>query len=310
MSSNKVNNKLDFRNVKQTQLDSAQTLKGSFSELQSALRTFGTNAILKDAYTDIIQITNAQGESNSCRILASKHVVLTDKTKFRADVAGDLAGTYFTIQEYSSKKTHAFYYVVSGVGVAPGVGDIETPIILENNDTAAIVTYSTKLVLDSIEGIIVVQKSLLSSFLTIEYLEFGGDSLVDVATSGFMTSNLVQGESFKVGEICLDYDLNGNPIYNGNVLKGMKYNVYTASFDVAPGNIEIQDGDGNKLEINPDGSINTVPVKDYDSFEVISRDSFGNITQVEYSMTNALVRTIDLTYDADGCLLTYVETEA
>ena len=231
MSSNKVNNKLDFRNVKQTQLDSAQTLKGSFSELQSALRTYGTNAILKDAYTDIIQIINAQGEPTQVEYWQATSSS-QDKLQFRADVAGDLAGTYFTIQEYSSKRTHAFYFVVSGIGNPPGIADVETPIILENNDTAAIVTYSTKLVLDPIEAIIVVQKSLLSSFLVLEYNQFGGESLIDVGTSGFTTTNLEKGQSFKVGEIVLDYDANGNPIHNGNTLKGMKYNIYTASFDV------------------------------------------------------------------------------
>ena len=296
---NKVNNKLDFRNVKQTQLDSAQTLRGSFSELQSALRSYGTNAILKDAYTDIVQVTDVFGRPTSVEYWQATSTS-KDKLQLNGDVAGSKAGTYFSLQEYRTKKVHTFYYVVSGSGTAPGIGDIETPINIATNDVASVVTYATKVVLDTIEEFVVVQKSLLSNYLEIEYLQFGDTDLIDVGTTGFMSSRLVSGESFKVGEVELDYDNDGNPIYNGNTLTGLFYNLYTASFDVSP----------ESIPTNPDGSINVNVTKDYDNFEVTARDSFGNIAQVEYKLSTTLVRTVDLTYDSNGCLLTYTETEA
>tara|TARA_R110000851_G_scaffold25740_2_gene73851 strand:- start:546 stop:1562 length:1017 start_codon:yes stop_codon:yes gene_type:complete len=231
MSSNKVNNKLDFRNVKQTQLDSAQTLKGSFSELQSALRTYGTNAILKEGYTHFFQQTNANGLPTYVEYWQAS-APSTDKLSFRADNAGDLAGTYFTLQEYLTKRTHVFYFVVSGAGVAPGIGDTETPIILENNDPASVVAYSTKLVLDSVDEFTVTHNGLLAAYLELEYMQFGQTAPIDVGTTGFLTTRVTQGDSFQVGEVYLDYDVNGSPIYGGNTLKGLLFNPYTASFDV------------------------------------------------------------------------------
>jgi len=231
MSDNKVNNKLDFRNVKQTQLDSAQTLKGSFSELQSALRTYGTNAILKEGYTHFFQQTNANGLPTYVEYWQASSPS-TDKLSFRADNSGDLAGTYFTLQEYLTKRTHVFYFVVSGAGVAPGIGDTETPIILENNDPASVVAYSTKLVLDSVDEFKVTHNGLLNAYLELEYMQFGQTAPIDVGTTGFLTTRITQGQSFQVGEVYLDYDVDGSPIYGGNTLKGLLFNPYTASFDV------------------------------------------------------------------------------
>ena len=198
------------------------------------------------------------------------------------------------------KKTHTFYYVVSGSGTAPGVGDIETAINIATNDPASVIAFATKTVLDTIDEFIVTQSSILASFIEIQYMQFGDTNLIDVGTSGFVATRLISGESFKVGEVELEYSVDGDPIYNGNTLTGLVYNLYTASFDVSP----------EAIPTNPDGSINARIVKDYDNFEVTSRDSFGNITQVEYKMAAVLVRTVDLTYDVDGCLLTYVETDA
>ena len=50
--------------------------------------------------------------------------------------------------------------------------------------------------------------------------------------------------------------------------------------------------------------------KDWDNFTVTARNANGDITQVEYYDGTRLVRTIDLTYDTDGCLVEYRETEA
>jgi hypothetical protein len=238
MSSNKVNNKLDFSNVKQTQLDPGQTLKGSFSELQSALRSYGTNAILKDAYTDIVQTTDVDGRPLNVEYWQAT-APSTDKLQFNADVAGSKIGVYFTLQEYTTKKTHTFYYVVSGSGTAPGVGDIETAINIATNDPASVIAFATKNVLDTIDEFIVSQPSILSSFIEIQYMQFGNTDLIDVGTSGFVATRLISGESFKVGEVELEYNVDGDPIYNGNTLKDLIYNVYTASFDAERSDITV-----------------------------------------------------------------------
>jgi hypothetical protein len=228
---NKIDNKLDFRNVKTSQLGGTQIERAEYSELQSAKRVFTTTPILKDAYTHFIQTVNAQGRPTYVEYWQATSPA-TDKLQMSADVAGSKAGTYFALQEYQTKKLHVFYYVANGVGVAPGIGDIETPIIINNNDSAALIAYASKNVIDALDEFTAVQPSILSSFLEISYNQFGDTTAIDVGTSGFITSRLIEGCAFKVGDVTLDYDVDGHPIYGGNALKGLLYNPYTASFDV------------------------------------------------------------------------------
>lgn len=232
-----MSKKLDFRNMKQTQFDRGQVEKAVFSELMSAYRTTSTTPVIADAYTHFIQVLNNDGLPTQVDYYQAIHPA-KDKINFSGDVGGNKAGTYFTLQEFLTKRTQVFYYVVDGNGSAPGIGDVETPIEISINDPASVVAYATKLVLDTVPEYIITQKSLLNSYLELEYLQFGETDAIDVGTTGFLATRLVEGESNHVGTILLDYDINGNPIYNGNVLKGLKFNQFTGSFDINPATID------------------------------------------------------------------------
>ena len=238
MSDNKVNNKLDFRNVKVTQFDPGQVSKMTFSELQSSVRTYSTNAILKDAYTHFVQDVNVDGEPTKVTYYQATHPA-RDRLNFASDVAGSLAGSYLTLQDFITKQVYVFYYVVSGSGVAPGIGDVEIPVVINANDTSALVAYATREAIKGTEEFIVIDSNLLANYVDIEYLQFGETQAVNVGTTGFLATRINEGESFVVGQVELDYDISGNPIYNKNVLKGLKFNIYTASFDAEREEIEV-----------------------------------------------------------------------
>jgi hypothetical protein len=231
MSFNKKDNKLDFRNVKNSQFDPGQTQKMAFSELQSAFRQYNTNAILKDAYTHFIQELDASDRPTKVTYYQAT-APASDRINVRADSGGDLAGTYFTLQEFITKKTHVFWFKVSGSGTAPGIGDVEHEITLSNNDPASVVAFAVKNAVEATDEFYVLNSDLLSAYVDIQYYQFGETQAIDVGTSGFISNRLVQGASFEVGEIELSYDVDGSPIYNGNKLSGLLYNPYTASFDV------------------------------------------------------------------------------
>lgn len=238
MSFNKKNNSLDFRNVKNTQFDPGQTNKMAFSELQSAFRHYETNAILKDAYTHFVQ--ELDGDSRPTKVTyyqASRPA--SDRLNVRADSGGDLAGLYFTLQEFITKQTHVFWFKVSGSGSAPGIGDVEHEIALNNNDPASVVAFAVKNAIEATDEFYVLDSNLLSSYADIQYYQFGETQALDTGTTGFLSSRLVEGESFEVGEAILSYNVDGHPVYNGNVLKGLLYNPYTASFDVERDEIEV-----------------------------------------------------------------------
>ena len=229
MSSNKVNNSLDFRNMKQTQFDSGQVLKGSFSELMSALRSYNVNAVIKDAYTHFIQ----ELDSNDRPVLidyyqATKPAI--DSITLTDDVSGNSSGKYFALFNYISKKNVLFYYTVDSVGTAPGLEEIEIAIDISENDPASVKAFATAEVINQ-QGFLAKQVSFISPVITIEYLEFGETPVVYVGTTGFTTSRIQNGDSVRVGTVSLSYNGNGDPIYNGQLLKNHVFNVYNASFD-------------------------------------------------------------------------------
>lgn len=238
MSFNKKDNKLDFRNVKNSQFDPGQTQKMAFSELQSAFRHYETNVILKDAYTHFIQ--ELDGSDRPTKVTYYQATApASDRINVRADSGGDLAGTYFTLQEFITKKTHVFWFNVSGSGTAPGIGDVEHQINLSTNDPSSVVAFAVKNSVEGTDEFYVLRSDLLSSYVDIQYYQFGETQAINLGTSGFVASRLTQGASFEVGNIDLTYDIDGSPIYNGNKLKGLLYNPYTASFDVERDEIEV-----------------------------------------------------------------------
>jgi hypothetical protein len=229
--SNKKDNKLDFRNVKNSQFDGSQTQKMAFSELQSAYRQYDTNAILKDAYTHFVQTLDVNDRPTKVEYYQATDPT-QDRITVRADVGGDLAGTYMILQESISKKSYVFWFKVSGVGTAPGIGDVEIQVDLNNNDPAALVAFTLKSVISNTTEFVVINDEIISNKVDVEYFQFGETDPLDVGTTGFLVTRLKEGSSFLVGEVELTYDLDGSPVYNGNKLKGLLYNPYTASFDV------------------------------------------------------------------------------
>lgn len=230
--------KKDFRNIKLTQLDSGQVIKGSFSENQSALKTFNTNSILKDSYTHLVQELDSESRPLNIEYYqANSPSVHT--LSFRGDNNGDLAGTYFKMQTFLDKKVHVFYYVVSGNGDEPQEGDFKYAINIATNDPVSLVAYSTRNKIGLIPEFKIVGNNLLSNFIDIEYNQFGETQLIDVNNTGFLAAIKQEGTSTKVGEISLSYNEQGHTVYNGNVLKDLHYNQYSATFETSPMNIGV-----------------------------------------------------------------------
>jgi len=248
--------KNDLRNVKQTQFDRGQVLKGSFSELNSALRAVPTNAILKDVYTHFVNVVD--GSDRTTEITYYQAITpAIDELTTGADVAGSLAGKYIILQEYVTKKTHGFYFVVSGSGTAPGVADSETAVAISTDDAATVVCFALKAAIEVLEGFTVAAKSVLSTTLTLTYFQFGDTSAIDTGTTGFFENRIQEGDSREVGHAEFSYTGTGQIIYQGNTLKGLTFNPYSGSLVLSTQagtiNVDIQDGideeDNKKAEM-------------------------------------------------------------
>jgi hypothetical protein len=291
-----MSKKLDVRGVKQTQFDSGQVLKGSFSEIQSSIRTLNTNTILKDAYTHLIQELDEDERPTKVdyyqAVSPSVHMLT-----FRADVNGDLAGKYFKMQTYIDKKTHVFYYIVDGEGEEPTEGDFKYPIDIISNDSASLVSYSTRNSIKTISEFTIIGNNLVSSFIDIEYNQFGNTSLIDVRDTGFTSLSKKDGESILVGEISLDYDESGYVVYNGNKLKGLYFNPYTANFETQPLSLGITEGPtltstevGEKQALD----VNIVDQAIWNSIEITFPDNVSDL--FTYRNQGVVSQTVLVTY--------------
>jgi len=288
--------KKDFRGVKQTQFDPGQVLKGSFSELQSSIRTLNTNTILKDAYTHLVQELDEQERPTKVEYYQAISPSIHRLT-FRADVNGDLQDKYFKMQTYIDKKTHVFYYVVDGQGVEPTEGDFKYPITISANDSASLISYASRNAIKLIDEFNIIGNNLISSFIDIEYNQFGNANLIDVLDTGFITVSKKNGESILVGEVSLSYDESGSVVYNGNKLKGLYFNPYTASFDTQPlssnfnglwGVTSTEIGDKTALDVN----IVDKPI--WDSIDITFPDPTSDF--FTYKNEGQLVQTVLVTY--------------
>lgn len=292
--------KKDLRNIKLTQLDSGQVIKGSFSENQSALKTFNTNSILKDSYTHLVQELDSESRPLNIEYYqANSPSVHT--LSFRGDNNGDLAGTYFKMQTFLDKKVHIFYYVVDGNGDEPQEGDFKYAINIATNDPVSLVAYSTRNKIGLIPEFKIVGNNLLSNFIDIEYNQFGETQLIDVNNTGFLASIKQEGTSTKVGEISLSYNEQGHIIYNGNVLKDLHYNQYSATFETSPMNIGVTIAD-QKLTSSTvyDKQALDVNIADqivWDSIETTFPDLYTDL--FTYKKDGEAVQTVRVSYADD-----------
>jgi hypothetical protein len=286
---NKKNGELDFSNIKQTQLGSGNVMRASFSELQSGLRTLDTNTILKDAYTHFTQILNADDLPTRVEYWQATSPSKYEIT-FVRDISSNLLDTYIIFEEYISKRTILLYYDVDGNGTAPGIADEEYPVAIIENDSAFVVALSTFTVLKTLSDYFVVRSvgGSLYTKVEVQFLQFGETSPINLGTTGFSSTQTKVGTSFKVGEVFIDYNTTKDPIYNGNVLKGMVYNAYRGIFEVKPN--------------DPKSLVFELGI----NYDKVEASYSGNIETYTYYLGLNVVRTTEVEY-TDDCKDSLVE---
>lgn len=232
MSDNKVKGQLDFSNIKMSQFGMGNAIRASFSELQSGLRTVNTNPILKDAYTHFIQELDDNGNPTKVEYYQANEAVI-DEIFFVDDVSGNLAGKYIVIQEFITKRELVFYIRVDGIGAVPSVGDLQVPVDIFTDDPASIVRIGFINAIKQYNSFEVERVGKYTeTSIKVTYLQFGETEAIDLTDTGFTVNRIQSGDSFKVGQVSIEYDENQDPIWGDNLLKGFKFNPYLAEFQI------------------------------------------------------------------------------
>lgn len=100
-----------------------------------------------------------------------------------ADVAGSLAGTYFTLNTAFDQAQYYVWYRVSGTGADPAIANkIGVQVNIATNDTSATVATATNTALNALS---VVSSAISGSTLTITNTGFGPAASTTSGTSGF-----------------------------------------------------------------------------------------------------------------------------
>lgn len=145
------------------------------------------------------------------------------------DVNYSLAGLGFILTSARKEKRYALYYTVSGVGNAPNISNVENiEIPIEANDSSYIVALATKTVLDTIEDFKVNQ---FNSVLEIKTAGLGEtNNTISFGSLPFLIQN-TKGENELIRSVEINYSESGDPIWDGQELKGYIYNIYYARFE-------------------------------------------------------------------------------
>lgn len=158
---------------------------------------------------------------------------------FTDDINASLAGTYIEFTSSITKKKLVVWYSVDNVGSAPNIPNAKfIEVSIKENDKAMYVVWLTNQKL-KIEPFF--EKTNVNKLTKLEltYAEFGTATQININNTPFNLTTINEGVSVLVGEILLDYSNSGNPIYNGNELKNLKFNPFTASFDLEFSDIQV-----------------------------------------------------------------------
>lgn len=149
-----------------------------------------------------------------------------------ADVAGSLNNTYFFIHEGRTEKRFHVWYNVSGGGTDPAPDPNSTPIQVDiaTNDPAAIIAQATASTINSLFSEFF-SANRTNGAIEVTCIKFGEtDNSIDGNTS-FVIANTA-GTEQQVEKVRIDYDAQGNPIYEGETLIGYEYNIFTGKFEL------------------------------------------------------------------------------
>lgn len=160
-----------------------------------------------------------------------------------ADVSGSLAGKHVAFSSAPDNKRYYVYFTVNGVGTNPNLANATGfAADIQPNDAASVVALAFHQVVNSnLSAKFISQRT--SAVVQLSTVELGTAN-ISTTNAGFVLTNTA-GTQELTNSITIEYDSASNPIYQGQPLKNMYYNIFSGKFekDVTASNYELQDFD-------------------------------------------------------------------
>jgi hypothetical protein len=215
---------------KNSQYDSGLIVKEVHDFHGQSLRVRDTNSLNSQYFTHFSATYDAN--NNPTQVIYYRGVTShITNIGCVADVAGSLNNKYFTLRACPSNALYHVWFNVGGAGIAPVVANstgIEVQI--NQNDPAIVVSTAIRLTLNTLYSS-VLKASQTGATLEIRTVGFGVCSNSADVNTGFAIAN-TQGTQVVTDTINISYS-GTDPIFNGQVLKGYKYDIWGGSFQAA-----------------------------------------------------------------------------
>lgn len=212
-----------------SQLDMGGVIKDVHDFPGHSLRTRDALSVVPVHYTHFNATYNLNGQPTQVIYYAG---TAPEITKIATKAASSLNDKYFFIFEGRSNKSFHIWYNVDSLGTAPVIANstpIEIPV--SGTDTAIVVAQFTELVLKST---LYSDKWLVTrqnAVLTVTAVKYGETYDTLDGDTTFIFNKVQDGTQCEVAKVEIEYSNSGDPIYEGQVLKGHSFNIFTGKFD-------------------------------------------------------------------------------
>lgn len=213
---------------KLSQYSPDQVLRDAHDLPGHSLRVRDALSVVPQYYTHFDAQYNGNGQPTLVTYYAG---TTSEVSQVVTKEAATLNNKYFFLFEGRSNKSFYIWFNVDGLGVDPAIpSSTGIQIDLDSSDPAIIVASAIEITLNSLysDKWKVNRKNAVIEITAVKTGET--NNTMDGDTT-FLFSTLVEGEQQIITTIEIDYSNNGDPIYEGQVLIGHTYNLYTGKFD-------------------------------------------------------------------------------
>lgn len=226
--SKRLNNIIVEDITRSSQYDGMLVLRDIHDLPGHSIRVRDALSVVPQHYTHFDATYNGNGQPTQVIYYAGTKAEIT---QIGVKEASSLNNKYFFLFEGRTNKSYYIWFNVDGLGVDPSVtNSTGIEISLNSSDPAILVAAAIELTLNNLykDKWYVLRKNAVLEVSTVKRGEVN-DTLDGDTT--FIFSTLQQGSQQEVARVDIDYSNNGDPIYEGQVLRGHTFNIFTGKFD-------------------------------------------------------------------------------
>lgn len=211
-----------------SQLDMGGVIKDVHDFPGHSLRVRDANSVIPKYFTHFDATYNGNGQPTQVIYYAG---TAPEISQIAVKPASTLNDTYFFLFEGRTNKSYYIWFNVDGLGTDPSVvNSTGIEVTLNGSDPAIVVALAIELTINNFysDKWKVKRKNAVLEVTAVKYGE-ANDTLDGNTT--FIFSTIQQGAQCEVGKVNIDYSNNGDPIYEGQVLRGHTFNIFDGKFE-------------------------------------------------------------------------------